>query len=235
MRPLRLLPMAAALVALAATPSPAQFACPPAVRYAPPAYAHYAQYPAQKVVAQNIAVAPLIVAVPVDSKAVPAATFGAPYYYSVSDAFQAKSTVRDVIREELRNFVQDQAPARATAPPAAPPPPAPAPAPAPADGPPPIPEPEAAATAAVPEALEKQVLAAFQGRGNCLNCHGPLGRQALKLVDDEDRLLPLSADKRWKVYGMVSAGAMPPAATKDTSKAVEVEHLPALLRWASLK
>src|SRR6516165_454007 len=45
---------------------------------------HYEKtYPAQKVVAQEIAVAPLIVTVPVESKAVPVHAYGSPYYYSV--------------------------------------------------------------------------------------------------------------------------------------------------------
>ena len=75
--------------------------------YSAPNYQqHYEKvYPAQKVVAQEIAVAPLIVTVPVESKAVPVHAYGSPYYYSVSEAYREKAYLREVLREELRNLL----------------------------------------------------------------------------------------------------------------------------------
>lgn len=230
----------------------------PQQTYAAP-YASTYQYPIQKVVAQQVAVAPFVVTVPIESKAVPVQAYGDPYYYSVSEAFNAKSTMRDVIREELRNFTQAQVQQQQSAPaqPQAQPPlnpigpdghPRPGTTPETAtNAPPPVPP---APLTAPPEVsgenhvvlddttapdLQEKVLAAFRGKGNCLNCHGPAGKQPFKLVDENERLLKIPQSKRWDVYGRTSAGNMPPSARKDASKAVEVEHLPALLQWASIK
>lgn len=260
----------------------------PAYQYQ--AYQYQQPYYAQKVVAQGVAVAPLIVTVPVDSKALPVQAYGTPYYYSVGEAFQARSAVRDVIREELRNFTQASAPppqqqpqqiTQPWSPPSKeqpltqpltqppppkiqpeqlPPPPKAQPPqipqsltspPAPDDGqvpppptvasrglqggqeppPPPVPAPDDV----TPADLQAKLLVAFRGRSNCIACHGPAGKSKFKLVDDEERLLRQPSDKRWKVFGMASSGAMPPTAAKDPSKTIEPEHLQTLLQWAGLK
>lgn len=204
---------------------------------------HYQyQYPVQKVVAQEIAVAPLIVTVPVDSKAVPVQAYGAQYYYSVGEAYQAKAAIRDVIREELRNLVSPQSGGgvlptpggRAevkTAPPASGGGKAPEVNSGPSDAP----------DTVTPAELQEKVLTAFQGKANCVSCHGAGASLSgnFRLVQDDGKggyqLVALSSDKRWKTYAMSSVGAMPPAAASDASKAMESEHLPSLLQWAAIK
>lgn len=231
--------------------------------YVPPGY-EPAQpyYPAQKVVAQEISVAPLIVTVPVDSKAVPAYAYGNPYYYSVSEAYREKAYLRDLLREELKNAgLSSSAVASATTtgtagnttlrqlqqalgtPPAVTQPPA-------VTAPPAVTPPARAEqqTAWVPDGvtpadLQKKVLAAYQGKGNCLNCHGAEGpaqgprRKEFRLVVSDGKggllLARQPSDKRWKIYGMASVGAMPPAAANDATKAMEATHLPALLQYAA--
>ena len=200
---------------------------------------HYQyQYPVQKVVAQEIAVAPLIVTVPVDSKAVPVQAYGAQYYYSVGEAYQQKAAIRDVIREELRALVGGGGGAplptpggRAEVKTA----PATAPATAAVTGPSDAPD------TTTPAELQTKVLAAFQGKANCVSCHGAGASLSgnFRLVKDDGKggyqLVALSSDKRWKTYAMSSVGAMPPAAAADASKAMESEHLPSLLQWAAIK
>lgn len=206
---------------------------------------HYQyQYPVQKVVAQEIAVAPLIVTVPVDSKAVPIQAYGAQYYYSVGEAYQTKAAIRDVIREELRALAGMQGNTGNQA------------------GSPAMPtpggqRPELKTSAAghsetkagpsdtpdttTPAELQAKVLASFQGKANCLSCHGAgasLSGNFRLVIDDGKggyKLVALTSDKRWKTYAMSSVGAMPPAASGDASKAMESEHLPALLQWAAIK
>lgn len=194
------------------------------------------QYPVQKVIAQEIAVAPLIVTVPVDTKAVPVQAYGAQYYYSVGEAYQAKAAIRDVIREELRNLIAPNSGATLPTPggrDAVKTPPAKA------------PEvkagPSEAPDTTTPAELQTKVLAAFQGKANCVSCHGAGASLSgnFRLVKDDGKggyqLVALSSDKRWKTYAMSSVGAMPPAAASDASKAMESEHLPSLLQWAAIK
>lgn len=207
---------------------PGAFAAP--VNYANN-YANNYAYPVQKVVAHEVAVAPLLVTVPVHAQAVPVHAYAPNYYYSVGDAYRQKSLIRDVLREELRSFAgkgqpepqqqQQQAPPQQPAPPAS------------------INQSAAAAAVddATPPELQQQVLAALKGKANCVSCHTAGVKTAgdFALVTEDDRLLKLPSDKKWKVYGMSSVGAMPPAAANDASKAMESQHLPALLRWAALK
>ncbi len=202
-------------------------------------YVRTATYaPAQKVVAQEVAVSPLYVTVPVEAHAVPYYAYNVPYYYSASDAYREKAYLREVLREELRSLLQaggQQAQQTQRAAPALT---------APAATPPPATK-EAVASwgpdTTTPADLQAKVMAAYQGKGNCLSCHGGGGRDAggFKLVVDDGRggqtLAKQSADKRWKIYGMASVGAMPPAAASDAGKAMETQHLPSLLQYTMQK
>lgn len=234
-RRLPLIAAAALAAALSAVPSAAQPPCY-AYRGAPAQvvgnYGYYApahdyQVPVQKITANDVAVAPLLVTVPVDSYAAPVGSYGVPYYYSVGDAYREKAYIRDVIREELRAIAAGTAPQ-----PTAPPPAAQyqTQRPAPAAG---QPSEADAADDVTPPDLQQKVLAAYQGRGNCLSCHG--GQAKFRLVDDQGRLLKKASDKRWKIYGMSSVGAMPPAAVNDANKAMEAAHLPVLLQYVAIK
>jgi mono/diheme cytochrome c family protein len=221
--------------------------------YSPP---YEKVYPAQKVLAQEIAVAPLIVTVPVDSKAVPVQAYGSPYYYSVSEAYREKAHLRDVLREELRSLLTTGGSAATTTTTTAT---AQAAQQTAVQGlqaqqmlaqPPPPPQvPAAVAEKSEPDdqtpaELQAKVVAAYKGKGNCLSCHGidgqsgPKGKPFRLVLDDGKGgqvLRKLTSDRRWKIYGMASVGAMPPAAANDANKARESTHLPALLQYAAQK
>lgn len=188
-------------------------------------------YYAHKVVANDVAVAPLIVTVPVESRAVPVYAYGSAYYYSVSEAYREKAYIREVIREELKAFAGGNAPQPDARPPS------PAVVPAPKGGPPITagPEPEVLDDVTPPD-LQQKLLTAYQGKGNCLSCHGN-GQASgkFRLTNEQGQLLKLSSDKRWKVYAMSSVGAMPPSAASDASKAMEAANLPVLLQYAAIK
>lgn len=184
--------------------------------------------PVQKIVTQNVVVSPLVVAVPVDVQAVPVFAFNPLYYYSVGEAYQTKSYLREVIREELRHLqppsAQEPQPQRL-----APPPSGGQPSQKPASG---------GADLTTPSDLQKRVLAAFNGRAKCISCHGgdaPAGNLRLVVFNNDGTasLADVPADKRWKAYGMASAGLMPPTAAGDATKVMETEHLSALLSWAA--
>ena len=157
--------------------------------------------------------------------------------------------IRAVFREEFARICQQGGQPAPT--PALPPntgtaaPPAPAPSPAPAPDPPttnnttPLYMTEQGDS--TPPDVAQAVLKAFMGKANCVSCHGGGGKLSgdFRLVWPGEaggyRLANLPADKRWKVYGMASVGAMPPAAATDASKAMEADYLPALLKWAAQK
>ncbi len=191
-------------------------------------------YPAQKIIAQEIAVAPLIVTVPVESKAVPVHAYGSPYYYSASDAYREKSYLRTILREELRGLIstgtvtpttgrtvysRSTTTARTTA----------------------ATTPSTAADTLTPADLQAKIVLAYQGNGKCISCHG--GGSTLsgnfRLVMDDGKggytLVKQNSDKRWKIYGRASVGDMPPAAAEDAHKAMESIHMPALLAYAVQK
>lgn len=183
--------------------------------------------------------------VPVDSYALGVQSFLPQYYYSVADAYQQKALIREVMREELRNFANgQQAPATPNYQPSTP---APQPVPGAQPGTNSNVPPEAQylkdkpgqkekVDVTTPKELQDKVLAAFNGRANCVSCHsGPAAAKGFRLVDDQGRLLDLSSDKAWKVYGMATTGVMPIAARTDSNKAMELTHLPALLQWANTK
>lgn len=189
----------------------------------------YAQ-PVQKIVAQDAS--PALVTVPVASQGMPVEAFGASYYYTVNEAYREKAYLREVIREELRAVigVSPQQPAQPYAQPPAVLPSSPA----------------TTQTAALrpddttPPDLQAKVLAAFQGRAGCINCHGPnkgAGGLRLALADQQGRLrlVALPADKKWKIYGMATSGMMPPTAVNDAAKIMESVNFPAILQWASVK
>lgn len=205
-------------------------AAPVVVQHQQYADHNYYQIPVQKVVVQDVAVAPLVVTVPVDSKAVPIGNYGVPYYYSVGDAYREKAFIRQVIREELQAFANGNTPQPN--------------APQPGVGQPPPPktgtQPPAVEQDVIddvtPPDLQQKVLAAYAGKGNCMACHGN-GQASgkFRLTNESGQLLKKSSDKRWKIYGMASVGAMPPAAANDASKAMEAANLPVLLQYAAIK
>lgn len=198
-----------------------QHTCAPVQQTYTPEY----QYPVQKVIAQDIAIAPLIITVPVDSKAVPVHAYGNPYYYSVSNAYQEKAYIREMIRDELRAFtgqVQQQQrvypPQQQNAPSAI------------------TQQEQEVLDDVTPADLQQKLLTAYNGKGNCLSCHGN-GQASgkFRLTNEAGQLLKKSSDKRWKIYGMASVGAMPPAAASDSQKAMEAANLPTLLQYAAIK
>lgn len=217
--------------------APVQYHYP--VQYQQP-YVEPVVYPqhhvVQKVVAAQVYDShALIVAVPVQPAYINVHATGSPYYYSASEAYQNKAYIRDTLREELRNILGGGNPAPVKTGPAPPTTSKPA--------PPTTSTPSVADTNTPPE-LQQKILAAYQGKANCLSCHGatgkaqgPNGSEFRLVVDDGvggNLLAKLSSDKRWKIYGMSSVGAMPPAAATDASKAMEQEHLPAMLEYAAM-
>lgn len=221
-------------------------------------------YPVQKIIAQEIAVAPLIVTVPVDHAAVPVAAYNTPFYYSGSDMYAAKNSVRDVVRDELKSAIplmvsqivqqmQMQQPSPA---------PQPVPPPIPQFNPPQLPPSVKVGNTAdlppgvlkgledaggvvpddvTPPDLQKEILTSCS---SCLQCHpatgkasGPNGTQ-FRLAFDTGKGLVLpkyKSDKRWKIYGMAAVGAMPPSAVADASKRLDENALNALLKYALIK
>jgi len=216
----------------------------PQTYYQPAHQAYYPQhqpvYPAQKVIAQDIAVAPLIVTVPVDSKAVPVHAHGSPYYYSASDAYREKAYLREVIREELRALATGNVPQQNTQPVQRQPQ---------QQAQPPVQQNQPVVEQQrlddeTPMEIQTQVLAAYNGTGKCVECHGGSekasgrrGREFRLVLDTENgpRLAYQPPAKRWEIYGMASAGAMPPAAAKDAAKAMETKFLSIMLQYASYK
>lgn len=197
--------------------------------YTPPAYNYYTA-PVQKVVAQEVAVAPLVVTVPVVSYGVPIQAYGPTHYYSVHDAYQQRAAIRDVIREELRNYLATQGqPAPGT--PYTPPP---AVTPAPMNTPPVITPGGAKTDLGIDEKGDPQVIAAFVS--TCYKCHGgSMGTKGnLRLLYEQGGNYALAKhgkERKWMIYGQASTGVMPPEAVTDGSKAMKQEYLPALLKW----
>lgn len=199
-------------------------------------------YPVQKVVAQEVQLAPLIVTVPVASVGVPVEAYGQKHYYTVTEAYQQKAQIRDIIREELRSALVGGGTAPATT--ATPAPPVTNSA-NPATGS--VPSGRGAGTPAagqrweadtsVPEAIQAPVLATFTS--HCGTCHSSGTAGGIKLMVDGPGgkvFLPkLSREQKWAVYGALSTGVMPPEAAKDANKAVPNEKLPAILRWVLQK
>lgn len=194
-------------------------------------------YPAQKVYANEIAVAPLIVTVPVESKAVPVHAYGSPYYYSASDAYKEKAYMREVIREEFRNLLNTDksttnksstnSNTNKSTTPATP-------------SKSKTNEPQAMVPdTTTPQDLQQKVLAAYSGKANCVSCHIDGGSNPFKLVMDDGKgnniLVKQTRERKWMIYGMASVGAMPPAAVNDSNKAMEAVHLPNLLQYVALK
>jgi len=190
----------------------------------------------QKVVAQEIRAAPLIVTVPISSQAVPIHAYGASHYYSVQETYQQRAVMRDLVREELRNLLRqgglDALPAQAplAAQPKAPPA-------AVAD----VPQGKAGRKVTdlgkdttTPAQLAQAVLQSFE-KGTCLTCHSgndPSGGLRLAYAEGKGyHLARQTRERRWMVYGQMSTGWMPPAARKDASKAAAPALLPPILQW----
>lgn len=207
--------------------------------------------PPQKIVSgyqHGIAYAP----VHVDGYPVPVQAYNAPYYYSIGETYREKAYLRDVIREELRSIIGTASGSSATsygssstgyggtA--------ASTRNPSPSVGKPnaqkPIPTPTSRGLEpddVTPADLQQKVLAAYQGRANCVKCHGtgasPKGNFRLVLEDNAGglKLVKYDSPMRWKIYGMASVGIMPPDAAEDASKAMETNHLSNMLQYAALR
>lgn len=218
-------------------------------------YQHQNSYLAQKVIGQDVNVYPLIVTVPVESKAVPANAYGSPYYYSASDTYREKAYLRELLREELQKLTGQPAQGQATQV-------QPAPVEQRAAVVPQAPEPgqlpQAMTTRQAPSKEKKvwaedtvtpvqlrdTLLAAFQGRSNCVNCHGAEGPargekgeefRLIVNVGGKTKLAKQTSDKRWKIYAMAASFTMPPKANEDGSKTMETKYLPALMAYAAQK
>lgn len=198
--------------------------------HAPPPYL------AQKIVAQEIAIAPLVVTVPIASQAVPIQAYGANHYYSVQEAYQQRAMIRDVIREELRNFLKTQG-SEAVPPVSATPNPKTVPNPnPPAPGPGGKKVPDLGPDNETDPRIAQTVLGAWQKAG-CMSCH--TGENAdlsggLRLAYSNGgsyQLAKQSKERAWMIYGQMSTGWMPPAARKDASKAAPQDTLPPVLQW----
>lgn len=195
-------------------------------------------YPPQKIITNDIVVAPLVVTVPVDSQAVRVDGYNSPFYYTIGNAYREKAYIRSVIREEIQAAYAGNPPQATAQPPNAYPPQQRQ--AVNLGGPQQLQQEQDAVDDLTPPDLQQKVMAAYQGRGNCLGCHagaaaqGPPGRP-FRLVNDQGQLLRKSSDKRWKTYAMASVGAMPPSAANDAAKAMEAVHLPVLLQYASIK
>jgi len=223
--------IAAVALLLVAAEAKAQIRCQ---TYYQPTYQssgyNYYTAPVQKVVAQEVVVAPLVVTVPVVSYAVPIQAYGATHYYSVHDAYQQRAAIRDVIREELRNYLATQgqpvAPGATYTPP-------PAVAPAPMIQPP-VTQSGVRTDLGIDDKGDPQVIAAFVG--TCYKCHGgSMGTKGnLRLLYEQNGNYALAKhgkERKWMIYGQASTGVMPPEAVNDGSKALKQEYLPALLKW----
>lgn len=189
--------------------------------------------PAHKVVAQDQYVQPLIIAVPVQSVGIPAYAAGNTYYYSANVAYNQKAQMRQVIREELERA--GMAGVGAEGPPQRPAGLNQRPAPgvqAPPAG-------ETTADQATPLDLQAKVLTAYKSEVNCLRCHDYAVAQAkgagFRLTTQDGKLARQISDKRWKVYGMVSVGAMPPEAAEDGAKAMKSVYIQTMLEYAAVR
>lgn len=192
-------------------------------------------YPTQKIIAQEVQVEPLVVTVPVVPLAVPINYYGAQHYYSAQQTYQDRAQLRALLREELQNIMQQQQQPQqqqqATPPmlplkkeesrlPEHPN--------VPGEGP------------DTPPELAAAVIKVFST--NCATCHGPTnanpsGRLNLFTTKPTgESVLPrFSIEKKWMIYGMASTGVMPPQAAKDPAKAVNLDDLNTLLKWAVIK
>jgi hypothetical protein len=187
---------------------------------------HNFHHNVQRIVVVDQNATPIVVAVPV-AEAVPvsAQLLGLPYYYSAGERYSQQAMLRQIIKEELRSLQTAPAPNP----------------PQPGNGAP-VKSPNTKGDSPIgsgepdnetPADLQAAIINAFKGKGNCLACHGNGQAQGgLRLTGSDGKLIKLSSDKKWKVYGMSASGWMPPAARNDASKAMEAEHLPNLLKWA---
>lgn len=190
-------------------------------------YSYAPGYAAQKVVASEISVAPLIVTVPVDSKAIPVQHYGVNHYWSVQESYQQQQMIRDAVRAELRAILNPPAQAPVTVPP--PPPP-------------PAQQPQGKVTdlgvdTATPAEISVPLIASMQK--HCFKCHGAVDtdlKGGLRLLHNTNQGLKLAqqtADRKWRIFAEMSVGIMPPAAQQDAKHAVpQTEQLP-WFRWAS--
>ena len=184
-------------------------------------------YAAQKVVAQEIAVAPYIVTVPVDSKAQGIASYGVNHYWSVQEAYQQQQLIRNAVREELKVLMNNPA--------------------APAQSnlrPPATTQPSAGKVSdlgidtTTPVEIATPLIASMSK--TCFKCHGAVDNElkgGLRLLhrqqDGTLKLAQQTPDRKWRIFAEMSTGLMPPAAEQDATKAVPQTEQMAWFRWAS--
>src|SRR4029077_17501626 len=155
--------------------------------------------------------------------------------------------IRDVIREELRNFLKNQdvpqAPSPSSVKPAAQPP---------VTAQPPAANPNANVNTNAPGAVKKipdlgrdtatdpriaQVILASGRKAGCFKCHTGensdlSGKLRLAYADNGQYVLARqSTERAWMIYGQMSTGWMPPEAREDAAKAAPPDTLPAVLQW----
>lgn len=196
-------------------------------------YSYYPGYAYQKVTASEIAVAPYIVTVPVDSRQVPIQNYGVGHYWSVQEAYQQKQLIRDAVREELRSMIGggSQAPTLPTAPTQ--------------PSQPSNNKPPAAGKVTdlgvdneTPAEISQPLIASMNQ--NCFKCHGAVEgdlKGGLRLLYKDNagalKLAKQTDDRKWRIFGEMSTGLMPPSAAQDATKAVPQNQQLAWYRWAS--
>lgn len=188
---------------------------------------------ARKILAQEVAVAPYVVTVPVVPAAVPVTAYNVTHYYSAQEYYQNRSAMRTLVREELYNLFGSQGAPSGTTPPALTQPKEPLRSPY---GRPPALLQQEGADTEIPLDIATPVLNVISKNG-CLSCHsGAENKGGLRLAytqPDGSRLLTkFDRNYPWVVYGHVSAGIMPPAAQKDAKHAVSFDDIKPLLKWA---
>ena len=200
-------------------------------------YQPYANYPPppylqQKIIAQPIQAAPLVVTVPIATQAVPIQYYGPTHYYSVQEAYQQRALIREIIREEIRNYLQGVGSTTPMSHPQS--------------------QPQSKPATVMPQSSKKvfdlgvdnvtdpqiaQAVVNSWKKATCLNCHSGAdnelsGKLRLAYVENGQYALAKQSDERaWKIYGMMSTGMMPPAAVKDASKIAPQDTLVPVLQW----
>ncbi len=198
--------------------------------YGPYNYYNYSPgYAYQKVVAQEIAVAPYIVTVPVDSRQVPIQNYGVGHYWSVQESYQQKQLIRDAVREELRAVLGGQTAQPSTVPAQ----PATNPLTALANK-----VTDLGVDTTTPAEVSQPLIASMNQF--CFKCHGAVDadiKGGLRLLirgsDGTLKLAKQTDDRKWRIFGEMSTGLMPPASQQDTSKAVPQNQQLAWYKWAS--
>lgn len=189
-------------------------------------YSYYPGYAYQKVVAQEIAVAPYIVTVPVDSRQVPIQNYGVGHYWSVQETYQQKQLIRDAVREELRAVLGGQAAPQAPTQPSQP-----------ANNGPTKKVTDLGIDNETPAEIANPLIASMNTF--CFKCHGAVdtdikgGLRLLYATQSGMKLAKQTDDRKWRIFGEMSTALMPPSAAQDAKNAVPQNQQLAWYRWAS--